>query len=95
MQGVMYCTCGNICPTEVKLASVNLEKPKDRRWRQLANHMPGLESEFLLTCTVRRSTPNAGAEDLNVLGYSPLAWREVACPSHSPRQQCEIYLDPA
>ena len=28
---------GNICPTEVKLASVNLEKPKDPRWRQLAN----------------------------------------------------------
>ena len=22
MQGVMYCTCGNICPTEAKLASI-------------------------------------------------------------------------
>ena len=26
-----------LSPTEVKLASVNLEKPKDPRWRQLAN----------------------------------------------------------
>ena len=28
---------GNICPAEVRLASVNLEKRKDPRWRQLAN----------------------------------------------------------
>ena len=41
----MYCTCGNICPTEAKLASVNLEKPKDRRWRQVAMNPQKIQTQ--------------------------------------------------